>query len=244
MDKPLTERSAFLTDRGRRRVNQDAVLVETLPGGAELVAVADGMGGQSGGEIASSRALQVLRDALVSGQDLERAVRMANEAIYQQASADPDLQGMGTTLVGVLRRKRLYSVVNVGDSRAYRVDAAGIWQLTEDHSFLAEAIRSGRVSTDEAEKSPWRNAVTRAVGTEPELEVDYFGPFDAHEPHIIVLCTDGVYRTLSDDELRRLILAASGPEDAARAVAEAAYNAGSTDNISVALVQYGAEPSL
>jgi protein phosphatase len=238
VERPLGERSAFLSERGRRRVNQDAVLVEPLPGGAELVAVADGMGGYAGGEIASSYALQVVRDALAAGEDLERAVRLANVAVYQQACASPDLQGMGTTLVGLLRRGEQYFVVNVGDSRAYRVDAAGIRQLTEDHSFVADAIRSGRLSTEEAEKSPWRNAVTRSVGTEPELEVDCFGPFDVHEPHAVVLCTDGVYRTLSDDDLGRIIVTTTLKE-AARAVVTAAYDAGSDDNISVALVQFG-----
>jgi protein phosphatase len=242
VERPLGERSAFLSDRGRRRVNQDAVLVETLPGGAELIVVADGMGGHAGGEIASRRALEVVRDALAAGIDFEHAVRMANDAVYQEANASPDLTGMGTTLVGLLRRKRLYSVVNVGDSRAYRLDASGIRQLTEDHSFLAEAIRSGRFSSEEAEKTPWRNAVTRAVGTEPELEVDFFGPFDANEPHAVVLCTDGVYRTLSDDNLRHVILTSARPEDAVRAVAKAAFDAGSDDNISIALVQFGWEP--
>src|SRR5688572_16974246 len=242
-DLPLDRRSAFLTDRGRRRENQDAVLVETLPGGAELVVVADGMGGHSGGEIASSHALAALRAALSTDDDLAGAVRVANATVYQEANASTDFQGMGTTLVGLLRRGRHYSVVNVGDSRAYRVDAAGIRQLTEDHSFLADAIRSGQFSLEEAEKSPWRNAVTRSVGTEPELEVDLFGPFDAYEPHAVILCTDGVYRTLSDDDLRRLITEASRPDEAVRAIVAAAYESGSDDNISVALVQFGRRPT-
>ncbi len=243
VELPLTERSAFLSESGRRRVNQDAVLVATLPDGAELVAVADGMGGQSGGEIASSHALEVLRDALAAGNDLERAVRMANVAVYEEANASTELQGMGTTLVGLLRRGGSYSVVNVGDSRAYRVDNAGIRQLTEDHSFLAEALRSGRFSIEEAERSPWRNAVTRAVGTGLELEVDCFGPFDAYEAHSVVFCTDGVYRTLSDEDLRHMILKTPRLEDAVRLVASAAYDAGSDDNISVALIQFGSQPT-
>jgi PPM family protein phosphatase len=240
---PLDQRSAFLSDRGRRQVNQDAVLIETLPGGAELVVVADGMGGHSGGEVASSHALATLRAALTTDDDLVNAVRAANAAVYQKANASTDLQGMGTTLVGLFRRGRDYFIVNVGDSRAYRVDAAGIRQLTDDHSFIADAIRSGRFSIEEAEKSPWRNAVTRSVGTDPDLEVDCFGPFDANEAHAVVLCTDGVYRTLSDNDLQRMIISAPRPDEAVRAVVTAAFESGSDDNISVALVQFGPQPT-
>ena len=238
LELPLVQRSAFLSEPGRRRVNQDAVLVAQLTGNAELIAVADGMGGHSGGEIASSCALQVLRDALADGQDLVSAVRMANTAVYQQANSNLDLQGMGTTLVALLRRENFYSLVNVGDSRAYRVDADGIRQLTEDHSFLAEAIRTGSLTLEEAENSPWRNAVTRAVGTDPELEIDCFGPFDAQEPHAVLLCSDGVYRALSDDDLSRIVLTRPLRE-AVRAIVASAYEAGSEDNISVALALFG-----
>ncbi|MEX2282478.1 MAG: protein phosphatase 2C domain-containing protein [Gemmatimonadota bacterium] len=243
VELPLDQRSASLSECGRRRVNQDAVLVEALPGGAELVVVADGMGGHSGGEIASSHALAAVRAALAADDDLVNAVRVANVAVYEKANASADFQGMGTTLVGLFRRGAKYSIVNVGDSRAYRVDAAGIRQLTEDHSFIADAMRSGTFSIEEAEKSPWRNAVTRSVGTDPDLEVDCFGPFDANEPHAVVLLTDGVYRTLSDDELWRMIISAPRPDEAVRAVVSAAFESGSDDNISVALVQFGPQPT-
>jgi protein phosphatase len=241
-EPPLHERVACLSEPGRRRVNQDAVLVASLPGGAELIAVADGMGGLSAGEVASSRALEVLRDSLVAGQDLTSAVRLANLEVYQQACANPEFEGMGTTLVGLLRQRDEYLVANVGDSRAYRIDESGIQQLTEDHSFLAEALRSGRISAEEARNSPWRNAITRALGTEAELEVDCFGPFNAHEPHAVVLCTDGIYRVLSDDELYKMILSSAQLDDAVRTLAAAAYDAGSNDNISVALVWFGPRP--
>lgn len=239
-EMPLLQRSAATTEAGRRRVNQDAVLIAPLAADVELVAVADGMGGQSGGEIASNSALKVLRDALKAGVDLQHAVKLTNAAIYQLASSNPDLNGMGTTLVGLLRHKGHYFVVNVGDSRAYRVDTEGIRQLTEDHSFLAEARRSGSISVEEAERSPWRNAVTRAVGTEPDLEVDCFGPFDALEQHAVLLCSDGAYRQLSDEELRRIVLTRPHKE-AVRTIAAMAYARGSDDNISVAVVLFGTQ---
>lgn len=238
---PLTERSAAVSERGRRRVNQDAVLVATLSTGAELAAVADGMGGYAGGEIASSRTLEVLRASLEAGRDFADAVRAANAAVFQEASRSKKHRGMGTTLVALLRRGPHYIVVNVGDSRAYRVDEAGIQQLTLDHSFVADAIRAGQLSAEDAEKSRWRNAVTRAVGTQPELDVDTYGPFDALEPHAVVLCSDGLYRVVSDDDLRQAVMDATAPDQAVRELAAAAYEAGSEDNISVVMLRFGTD---
>lgn len=229
---------AAVTGRGRRRANQDAVLAISLPGGGELVAVADGMGGHSAGEVASRLALTVLRSAVEGGADLAAAVRAANAAVFAEASSRPDLEGMGTTLVAVLRQGSQYLVANVGDSRAYRVDRDRIRQITADHSFVADAIRSGDLTADEAGSSPWRNAVTRAIGTDRTVEVDCHGPFDTGDIHAVVLCTDGLYRGLSDEEVAREVRTAE-PAAAVRALAAAAYAAGSDDNISVAVVSYG-----
>ncbi len=230
---------AFHTIPGRRPVNQDAVVQATLADDHELIAVADGMGGHQAGEIASRRALEVLASALGAGSDLPSAVRAANSTVLQEAHAQPEYRGMGTTIVALVRQKSVYTLANVGDSRAYRVDAGGIRQLTEDHSFVAEAVRSGQLSLEEAEKSRWRNAVTRCVGTDPDLEVDCYGPFDAQEAHAVLLCTDGVYRALSAETLRSITLGAEDPETAVRAIAGAAFEAGSDDNISVALIGFG-----
>jgi PPM family protein phosphatase len=241
----FTERSASLTERGRRAVNQDAVLVAEVAG-QELVAVADGMGGHAAGEIASRRALEVLREAIQGGATLDAAMRNANAAVYELAAARPELHGMGTTLVALLRRGPRYMIANVGDSRAYRVDRHGIHQLTRDHSFVAEASGSGSMSAEDAERSPWRNAVTRAIGTDRLIEVDCYGPFDATEDHTILLCTDGVYRAVPDDDLRRITLEGGQPEDAARDLLKAAFRAGSDDNISAGVVRFGAavDPSI
>lgn len=235
----LAARSAALTDRGRRRSNQDAVLVARLADGRILAAVADGMGGHQSGEEASRRALDALRAALESGADLVWAVQAANAAVLEAAESEPDYAGMGTTLVALLQAGATYEIANVGDSRAYRVTEDGIRQVTRDHSFVAEAIASGELSPGDAQASRWRNAVTRAVGTGAELEVDHHGPFGTREPHAVVLCSDGLYRTLSDEDIRRLALAAEGPAEAVRAMAVAAFEAGSDDNISVAMIRFG-----
>jgi PPM family protein phosphatase len=238
METSLTERSSAVSDRGRRSANQDGVIITDLPGGQELIAVADGMGGHAGGAIASATALQVLTKELSSGCDLAQAVRLANAAIFHESHNQPEYLGMGTTLVALLRNGESYLVANVGDSRAYRLDPGGLRQITEDHSFLAEALRSG-VAAAEAEKSPWRNAVTRSVGTEPEVEVDCFGPFSALEAHTVLLCSDGLYKTISDAVLAELAGNGQKPAEVAKALAEAAFERGSDDNITVALVRFG-----
>ncbi|MGH7444395.1 MAG: PP2C family protein-serine/threonine phosphatase [Longimicrobiales bacterium] len=240
MSRPLSERAAAGTSSGRRPVNEDAILLAQLSPAAELIAVADGMGGYQAGEIASRRALEVLHSAVMAGEALPAAVRLANDAVFDEASARPECRGMGTTLVAALRQGNHYAVVNVGDSRAFRIDRQGISQITCDNSFVAEAVQSGQLSVKEAERSLWRNAVTRCVGTDRELEVDCYGPYDPREPHTLVLCTDGAHRALSPDTLRRLVLEAVDPEAAVSAVLHAAYDAGSDDNISVAVV--GFEP--
>jgi protein phosphatase len=233
--------AAVLSEGGRRPLNEDAVLAAVLRDGAELVAVADGMGGYSAGEVASRRALEELRDALEEGLGLEAAVQAANRAVYAEASGNGHQHGMGTTLVAVLRRGGEYLVANVGDSRAYRVDGQGVRQLTVDHSFIAEAVRSGMLSAEEAEQSRWRNAVTRAVGTEPELEaVDCFGPFDATESHTVVLCTDGLYRVFPEARLAEALADAPPVDEAATSLVATAYELGSEDNISVAVLRFGA----
>jgi protein phosphatase len=237
-------RAAALSERGRRRLNEDAVLTAVLGDGAELIAVADGMGGYAAGEVASRRALEVLQARLEAGAELEEAVRAANHAVFTEASTHAHREGMGTTLVALLRRGGTYRIANVGDSRAYRIDGGGLRQITVDHSFVAEAVRSGLLSADEAERSRWRNAVTRAVGTDPELdEVDCFGPFDATEPHAVVLCTDGLYRGVGEARLQEAVRSGLAEEELASALVVAAYDAGSEDNISVAVVRFGAEPA-
>jgi PPM family protein phosphatase len=218
------------------------VLISALPGGGELVAVADGMGGHSAGEVASRRALEVLYAQIVAGANLEDALLAANSAVLAEASRSAALHGMGTTVVALVRRDGTYTVANVGDSRAYRFDGSGVRQLTLDHSFIAEAVHSGQLSAEEALKSRWRNAVTRAVGTESDLKVDCFGPFDATETHTILLCTDGLYRVIDEVQLQHAVQRSEDPWRAVRRLAGAALTAGADDNISVAMIHFGAAP--
>jgi len=233
-------RAARSSVKGLRPRNEDAVLEVTLRDGRQLVAVADGMGGHRSGEVASAMAVQVLAEQLQAGRSLVEAVQAANRAIFQRASDDPTCAGMGTTLVAYLRTGPVYQIANVGDSRAYRVDASGIRQLTFDHSFLAEATRAGRMTPEEIARSPWRNSLTRSLGTGAEVEVDLFGPYEiAGAPHALLLCTDGLHRYL-EDRLWRHLMAAGSVHSAVENLTSLALESGSDDNVTVAVVEFGA----
>lgn len=234
----LALRSSWYTDRGRRPTNQDAVAVRTLPGGRELAVVCDGMGSHASGGVASHIALEALVDSLSEGADLGQAVQEANRAIHRAAAEDPEREGMGTTLVALLREGNSYAVVNVGDSRAYRVDGTGLKQLTRDHSFVAEAVGEGGMSLEEANRSPWRNAVTRNLGADAEVEVDLFGPFDATDSHLAILTTDGVHGVLSDADMEDIAREAADVQDLARSLGEAALMEGGEDNVAVAALAF------
>lgn len=235
----LPFRSSWYTDKGRRPVNQDAVVVRSLPDGRELAAVCDGMGSHADGGVASHVALEELVAGLSGGKQLKPAVEAANRAVLEAASKSPDRSGIGTTLVAMLRDGGSYEIANVGDSRAYRIERSGITQITRDHSFVAEAVESGRMSLEEATRSPWKNAVTRSLGAEPMVEVDEFGSYDASEPAMIVLCTDGVHGVLEAEEILRVVRETPNVRDVARELGEQALVNGGEDNVAVAAVQFG-----
>ena len=177
---------------------------------------------------------------LEAGETLESAVQEANRAVLEAAGARPNQEGMGTTLVALLRAEDEYSIVNVGDSRAYRVDSGGIRQITDDHSFVAEAVRDGRMSKEEAERSPWASAVTRNLGAGGELVVDSFGPYSAREEHVVILCSDGLHGPVADAELEALVRDAGDIRDIAREAGERALRSGGEDNVSVVALSFGA----
>jgi protein phosphatase len=216
------------------------VFADVLTDGRTLVAVADGMGGHAAGEVASALALRTLQDALTEGRELGDAFRLANERVHRMAT-EPGKQGMGTTMTAVLVEGSQFRVANVGDSRVYLISASGIRQLTDDHSFVAEAMKRGQ-SRSEAMATPWRDALTRSIGTEEEVDVDVFGPFPLEHDSAFVICSDGLYKTLNDDDLRELFVRSGGTRGAAQAMVSAAFDGGSDDNISVAIAEYGEVP--
>lgn len=225
---------------GLRPYQEDAVLIDTLADGRTLVAVADGMGGHAAGEVASGLALETLVEALEEGQALDVAFQLANQRVHDKAK-EPGKQGMGTTLVAMVLGEDSYEIANVGDSRAYVLSGDGVRRVTEDHSYVTEAIKRGQ-SESEAVTSQWRDVLTRAIGTETDVEVDVFGPFPVEDDTAVLLCSDGLYKTLSDSDLGDLFAKSGGPRGAAQTLVAAAYERGSDDNISIAIAEFGEVP--
>jgi protein phosphatase len=235
----LPSRSSWASEIGLRSTNQDAVAVRTLAGRRELAAVCDGVGSHKAGARASHTAIEALVRGLSEGRDLKDAIHASNDAVRLEAQAEPSRKGMGTTMVALLREDDRYWIGNVGDSRAYRIDGTSIRQLTTDHSFIAEAVRAGEMTRDEAERSPWRNAITRILGAEANVEVDMFGEFSAAEPHILILCTDGLHGVVSEQDLERTVRQTPDIREVARALCDEALRRGGKDNVTVAAMAFG-----
>ena len=235
----LATRSSWHTDRALRAMNQDAVLVRTLPRGWELAAVCDGMGSHEAGGLASQLALETLAGELEAGEELQRAVERANSKVRETVAADPTLEGMGTTLVALLRASGRYTVANVGDSRAYHIDGQRIFQVTRDHSFVAEALAAGEMSREEALRSPWKHAITRNLGGSDTVEVDLFPGAPVDTAHVVVLCSDGVHGVLDDQAIASVVRGSPHIRDTARLLCEEAIQNGTQDNASAAVVAFG-----
>lgn len=239
-DPVLPLRLAAESVTGRREANEDAILAETLPDGRILLAVADGMGGHAAGEVASRVALESLRTCLLEGKGLEESLAVANREVFRRAQ-EPGKQGMGTTLAVALVEGTSFRLANVGDSRVYLLRKEGIRQLTEDHSFLAEALKRGH-SHEEASRSRWKDALTRSVGTTDSVKADFFGPFAVAPPMALILCSDGLYKALPTPDLAGIYLRAGGPRGGVQALVAEAFERGSDDNISAVVAEWGELP--
>jgi protein phosphatase len=227
------------TDTGReRRTNEDSYLAR-LP----VFAVADGMGGAQAGEVASRTAVELfsadLDDDLPSAeQQLARRVREANERIYALSRADSQRAGMGTTLTAVHVSGDEIAVAHVGDSRAYRLRGGILVMLTEDHSLVAELVRQGKLTEREADEHPQRSIITRALGPEPDVEVDTL-THRGQDGDVYLLCSDGLTSMLAPSRLREILSGAATLEQAARELIAGANAAGGRDNITVVLFRLG-----
>lgn len=239
----LTVAVGGATDIGGRKTNEDAILVQPLPAGGEpgyVLAVADGMGGYAGGEIASQIAIDLVRDLFarempsdVAGA-LKQAARRANDAIYGRAQENGGV--MGTTLVAAVIQGKYLTIANIGDSRAYLARARQLTQITQDHSLVAEQVAKGELSEEQARKSPQRNIVTHAVGTQEQLDKRMPGIFELTllPEDRLVLCTDGFFDVLAPDDYLQA-LATNNPEAAASALVQLAVQRNTTDNVSAVI---------
>ena len=219
------------SDKGPRENNEDTVLSIVLSDGRWLVAVADGMGGLAKGELASKTALGALYRHLSAGDRFAEALSKAGSAVFEEAEGE----NMGTTLVAALFTGPMAEIANVGDSRAYHLDPLGLVQVTEDHTIGQEASKEEFVSAEELD-SPWAGALSRYLGAEREVTPDFFGPLELHEGGWFLLCSDGLHRVLSPDRMERLLREETDPAKAAKRIVKEALEAGTWDNVSVALV--------
>jgi protein phosphatase len=227
--------AAVATDPGRVRAsNQDRAIV-----GDGFLAVADGMGGHVGGEIAARLAVEAVERSYAArptADGLVAAVHKANEDIYTHGVRDQGLRGMGTTLTAAaLVETGLGSqvvVASVGDSRAYLFGAGGLRQLTEDHSLVEEMVRRGEITEREAFFHPHRHILTRALGVDSQLDVDSW-TIDVAEGDRILLCSDGLTNECPDDEIAEILAANADPDSAARALVVRALEHGGNDNVTV-----------
>ena len=233
-----TGRASALTDTGRRRPQNEDTFVCDPP----LFAVCDGVGGAQAGEIASRLAANALeerpRGALGEGVLVELLLA-ANERIYRHALDDPNAAGMGTVVTALLVDEAAETVAigHVGDSRAYRLRDGALEQLTPDHSLVGELVRAGRLSEEEAEQHPHRSVITRAVGTEPTLEVETM-TMELSPGDLFLICSDGLTDIVRDSEIVDVILAADGdPDKAAEELVATANRNGGIDNITVVLFE-------
>ena len=233
----MLARYAGSTDPGRRRRrNEDAYVAEP-----PLFAIADGMGGAQAGEVASGLAAAVLEEATGDERGEERVaslIQEANRRVFQRSTEDAATSGMGTTMTVALVDNSDGTIAfgHVGDSRAYRIRGGELEQLTDDHSLVGELVRSGRLSPEEAETHPQRSVITRALGTEADVDVDTFTT-EAEPNDIYLLCSDGLTDMISTREILSVVEESRDLDDAARRLIEAANAGGGEDNITVVLFQ-------
>src|SRR5919201_3647498 len=228
------------TDTGKkRRRNEDAYVA-----GPPLFAIADGMGGAQAGELASSLAAGAVRGGEGIGSGESRVVELiqeANRRVYQRSSEDAAVSGMGTTMTVALVEDGVVSFGHVGDSRAYLIRDGRLEQLTEDHSLVAELVRSGKLSPEEAETHPQRSVVTRALGTDPDVDVDTF-LVEAKPGDLFLLCSDGLTSMVDDDTIVAEIQRnRENLRTAAKALVRAANRGGGEDNITVVFFEIAPE---
>lgn len=239
-----------LSEQGPYRAeNQDAFRISP-EGIGVLAVVCDGMGGAAGGRLASDMAAESfisfssisleLSDGSEDADILRLAVTAANRKIYEFAYDSEEYAGMGTTLVGGVFRPDRALLVNVGDSRAYRIARDGITRLTRDHSLVQQMVDAGELTPEQARRHPRRNIITRAVGTEPFVTSDIF-EVPAREGDVFLLCSDGLTGAVEDPELHRLTLAAPDAESACRALIDTALSRGTRDNATAVVIIYGKE---
>lgn len=244
------------TDRGKKRqINEDDYLcldVSSKVAGVRqpfyLLAVADGIGGHAGGQVASSAAINIIMENVIlyatennhsisRRKLLEDLIQLANKKIYQQASQDSTLTGMGTTMVAALVLGHQVTVANIGDSRFYHMKNGGLQQISVDHSWRAEQLKENLLTYEQIANSPFKNMITRSLGYNSEVDVDIF-QLDLSGEGYLFLCTDGLYGPLPEERMRKIFRHRSNPDRICRRLVHQANRLGGNDNITGVVARY------
>ena len=244
--KTFKVQSSALSDRGlneRRPLNEDAFLHDPE---RNVFAVADGVGGAEAGEVASQTAIEVLDEAFrhqVEGADvedlMELAIQRANASIHQMAQEHAKFSMMATTIVALHLKENIATFGHVGDSRLYRLTPDGVLHReTEDHSIVEEEVRAGRMTPEQAANHPSKNVISRALGAEQGVEVD-MKTIEVEDGTEFLLCTDGITRHVTDNELRQLLVLNGDLDDVCNELKRRCYERGAEDNLTVVLVRVG-----
>ena len=229
-----------------RKMNQDAYDIQQLDRNTLLCVVCDGMGGAKSGNIASSLAVDVFSQEIQrfwtanmewdrADQLMKSAVKLANFTVYDQAMQFEEFDGMGTTLVAAFLRGRKASIVNVGDSRAYRINQNGIRQITKDHSVVQMMVDRGELTPEVAKSYPGKNFITRAIGTEATVLCDIFH-LDVSKGDYFLLCSDGLSNLLDDQEILFEVVHGVYKQNCCKRLLNIAKNRGAPDNVTSVLV--------
>jgi len=231
----------FATDVGKvREINEDSLFVDEDTG---LFIVADGMGGHQAGEVASEMAVKAISLSIKENLSnnnkilsmIKDSISRANNEIFNKSIKNPQLNGMGTTVVIGLLNKRKFYIANVGDSRAYVIRDNPIKQLTEDHSLVANLVKTGQITTEEAKVHPKRNIITKALGTAEEVKPDITS-INIKKGDYILLCTDGLTDMLRDEDIKEIVLSSKETDEKCKALIALANEKGGRDNITVVLI--------
>lgn len=234
-------RSSSLSVKGLRQQNEDSCFIRFTDGLPLIAAVADGMGGHAAGEIASNICISTLDFATRENSEqpqnmLSEAFYMANDKVLEESKTDISKKGMGSTLVAAVLFSDHFITANVGDSRLYLINDEGIHQITFDHSYVQELLRAGVITPERARNHPNRNFITRCMGSSVDFEPDvFYTPWDIGDK--ILLCSDGLSGALSDEDILSVVTASTSLEECCQSLVENAMRAGSTDNITVVIVQ-------
>lgn len=234
-----------LTDIGRRRqINQDYIFQSAEPVGAfpNLFILADGMGGHKSGDFASKYLTETMVGYISQNKNediikvFKSAIGMSNTLVYEKSHSDPELNGMGSTMVAAVIRDGMLTAANVGDSRLYII-RDGITQVTKDHSYVEEQVAIGNMVRYSEEYNKKKKYITRAVGIEDSVKADYF-EVDLMKNDYILLCSDGLTNMVDDDAIFAIISGHGSLQYKAHTLIDAANENGGNDNIAVILIKY------